>query len=391
MRADPPYVKIARAIKEEWILKPSALPGSRLPTERQLREIFGVSRSTIGKALDLLVREGLLDSRQGSGVYIRELRESGPITKLAAFICPHLPLPGYSGDSLPVRALSGVDRRAAQLGWQIVTAMSNFSIEHEEALIERFMRMGAEGIILQAVNYPIVRRKSDIASDHIVRRWHKLPIVLAGVGFEEWRRPLVAFDNYKLGFDMTTALIEHGHRHIVFMHTSEERLHNAIHERRRGWMAALNRAGIGVPDAYHGWPLPDQDYVHLLEPEQADDLVRRLMDLKPRPDALIAWEDAIAVQMMDALKRAGVAIPDEVRVAGFDNHVTGRYYDPPFPTSDPDFPRLGELAMEVLDRMVTEQTLTPRTYLIPAPVLWRGPERNAGKTRDEAFASAIGR
>lgn len=389
MKADPPYVQIARAIKEEWILKPSALPGSRLPTERQLREVFGVSRSTIGKALDLLVREGLLDSRQGSGIYIRELRESLPITKLAAFICPHLPLPGYSGDSLPMRTLSGVDRRAAQLGWQLVTAMSNFSIEHEEALIERFMRMGAEGIILQAVNYPILRRRSDISSDHLVRRWHKLPIVLAGVGFEEWRRPIVAFDNYKLGFDMTTALIEHGHRNIAFMHTSEERLHNAIHERRKGWLAALNRAGIGIADSYAGWPLPQRDYVHLLEPEQADELVRRLLNLSPRPDALIAWEDAIAVQMMDALKRAGVAIPDEVRVAGFDNHLSGRYYDPAFPTSDPDFTRLGELAMEVLDRMVSEQTLTPRTYLIPAPALWRGPECSAAEVRAERQSLAI--
>jgi len=74
-----------------------------------------------------------------------------------------------------------------------------------------------------------------------------------------------------------------------------------------------------------------------------------------------------------ALQKMGVSVPEQVRVVGFDDLETSRFFQPAFPTSQPDFARLGEIAVEVLDEWLNRRQSTPRTYILSVPVLWREP------------------
>lgn len=65
-----PYQQVARQI-EEQIRNRAFLPGQKLPTEREMGERFGVSRTVVREALKSLEAVGLVESRQGSGVYVR--------------------------------------------------------------------------------------------------------------------------------------------------------------------------------------------------------------------------------------------------------------------------------------------------------------------------------
>jgi GntR family transcriptional regulator len=67
----PAYLQVADAIREQ-IQSGHYPPGSQLPTEQQLRQTWGVSVGTIRVALDQLRAEGLIVSRRGSGVFVRE-------------------------------------------------------------------------------------------------------------------------------------------------------------------------------------------------------------------------------------------------------------------------------------------------------------------------------
>lgn len=69
----PAYIKIHDAIKKDidhgvWPI------GSRLPSERDLAEHFSVSRMTLRQAITLLVEEGILERRIGSGTYVASHR-----------------------------------------------------------------------------------------------------------------------------------------------------------------------------------------------------------------------------------------------------------------------------------------------------------------------------
>lgn len=100
----PPYQQVANALRAS-ILTKKFEPGDKLPSGPDLAEQFGVARMTIQQAMRLLRDEGLVVSRQGSGVYVRE-RTSRPVG-----LRPHLErafeeqhvsvdFAGFSGETL---------------------------------------------------------------------------------------------------------------------------------------------------------------------------------------------------------------------------------------------------------------------------------------------------
>ena len=76
--------KIERRI-EEGIRQKKLLPGSKLPTEKELCEQFAVSRTALREALRRLSARGLIDIRKGSGMYITELKIKDAINSLHLF------------------------------------------------------------------------------------------------------------------------------------------------------------------------------------------------------------------------------------------------------------------------------------------------------------------
>jgi DNA-binding GntR family transcriptional regulator len=69
----PKYLQIANHIRDQ-ILRGDLALGAEVPSERQLAETWRVARPTAGRALETLRREGLVESRQGSGTFVRDVR-----------------------------------------------------------------------------------------------------------------------------------------------------------------------------------------------------------------------------------------------------------------------------------------------------------------------------
>ncbi len=82
----PRYVQLRRRL-EEGIGAGVLAPNSSLPPEREMAEITGLSRVTVRKAIQELVREGLVEQRQGSGTFVREpvLRMEQSLSRLTSF------------------------------------------------------------------------------------------------------------------------------------------------------------------------------------------------------------------------------------------------------------------------------------------------------------------
>lgn len=358
----PTYVLLAERIKAEWISRPDVRPGDKLPTQHQLRQMLGVSRPTIARALSLLEAEGLIVCRQGSGIYLRTAPAAAGRTRLLSFIAPRSYAP------VVLQAYYGIERRARQRGYQLLMASSEDDIRHEEELIEQHLQVGTRGIIL----YPVTRWSHQLLDNYICRRWRDVPIVTFDIGYEQWGRPMVLFDNFRLGYEMTRKLLAHGRRHITFLQLNPDYLHRSIHERRDGWLAAMHDAGITVPPSYLNW-FTFPEGIQAFRDTDAEEIAQRLLQLSPVPDALIAWEDNTAMPIIRALQKIGASVPEQICVVGFDDLETSRYFQPAFPTSQPDFARLGEIAVDVLDEWLSGRQSTPRTYILSVPVLWREP------------------
>jgi LacI family transcriptional regulator len=75
---------------------------------------------------------------------------------------------------------------------------------------------------------------------------------------------------------------------------------------------------------------------------------RELLRTTPRPTAIFASNDAMAVGAISALREAGVRVPADIAVAGFDDIPMAAYLNPPLTTVHVDIPALGERAAERL-------------------------------------------
>ncbi len=370
----PVYLRIAEQIKAEWLSSAGCNEGTKLPTQEELAERFGVSRSTIVRTLSKLAAEGYIHSQQGSGVYIAESPSRESNIKRISMIVPEL------RPAVIVAACRGVERRARQLGYQVLLVSSEHSVVREQEAALQHVRSSVEGIVI----YPVTRRQQDLENDYLTRWSQRVPIVTIDIGCKEWRCTRVQFDNYRLCYEMTCSLVRHGHRHIAFMHTAPDRLHSSIHDRWKGWKAAMDEANLEIPASYIGWPVPVKDF-SLPTPTAADyaAIAESLLCLHPRPDAVIAWNDITAAHLTQTLNNQGVLVPNEMRITGFDcDPLVTRLFRPLFPTSKPDFVRLGELAVDALAD--ADEQASPRIYYYPVPLLWR-----EGRSEPASDASAI--
>jgi DNA-binding LacI/PurR family transcriptional regulator len=111
------------------------------------------------------------------------------------------------------------------------------------------------------------------------------------------------------------------------------------------------------------------------------------LSLPEPPTAIIAPDDFAAMEIIDLIEARGLRVPEDIRVTGFDNRSVARRFHPSFPTSRPDFERLGEIACDLLlDAIEATGDAAPRSYLLEAPLHIRRVETRRGAAVGTAAA-----
>ncbi|MGI5192202.1 LacI family DNA-binding transcriptional regulator [Streptomyces sp. CA-288835] len=140
-------------------------------------------------------------------------------------------------------------------------------------------------------------------------------------------------------------LVELGHRDIA--HIDGGRAPGAA-DRRRGYRTAMNRHGL----ARHIRILPGG-----LTEEDGADAARALMADRPHPTAVMAFNDRCATGVLDVFLRAGVAVPDDISVVGFDDSHLARLAHIDLTTVGQNIPRIAQLAVgRAIARLEADET-----------------------------------
>jgi LacI family transcriptional regulator len=124
----------------------------------------------------------------------------------------------------------------------------------------------------------------------------------------------------------------------------------------RGYRAALRDAGA---EQQEGWEIPG-DFTEAGGYEAA----RGIAALAPRPNALFAANDAMAIGALSALREAGLSVPGDIAVAGFDDIPMARYMSPPLTSVHVEISELGARAIEVLLTAIGEKNRHERRHLV---------------------------
>jgi DNA-binding LacI/PurR family transcriptional regulator len=144
-------------------------------------------------------------------------------------------------------------------------------------------------------------------------------------------------------------------------------------QRLEGYVQALTEAGLPLDPQLVVFPGPSDEtcdrYYHR---EGGAEAMRQLLTLKEPPDAVFCFNDLMALGAIRALHQAGLRIPDDVAVIGYDDIEEGRYATPSLTTIAPDKKQLGELAVSFLiGRINKTRTALPETVEVPFQLIVR--------------------
>jgi LacI family transcriptional regulator len=152
------------------------------------------------------------------------------------------------------------------------------------------------------------------------------------------RLPWISVGDLQAADEMTEHLIALGHRRIGFIMGHPD--HGSSHDRLNGYRRALARHGIDYDES-------------LVEPglydfESGYSCARRLLALRPRPSAIFASNDHMAMATLALAHERRLEVPGDLSVAGFDDTAFARYAWPPLTTVRQPVMEVAQLATDVL-------------------------------------------
>ena len=161
-----------------------------------------------------------------------------------------------------------------------------------------------------------------------------LPAVLINTHLPEPNYPVLNIDNFGGAVAMTRHLLEAGHENIAFIGGPEDNFD--ARERVRGFRSAVS--------AHHS-TVTTRELQGDFDESSGYEAGKRLLSAVRRPDAVFAANDMMALGCLYALNEAGVVVPDQVALAGFDDIPLARFVHPTLTTMRVNIAELGGMAV----------------------------------------------
>lgn len=186
-----------------------------------------------------------------------------------------------------------------------------------------------------------------------------LPIVVVGRDFHHESVDYISADNLTGGFEATQHLIDLGHRRIAFIGAAYEN-RNSL-KRLQGYLNALEKHDIEVDERLiTGRKGSASDVPGYSTEKIGYEGMKRLLSLPSPPTAVFARNDFTAVGAMTAIKEAGLMIPQDIAIVGFDDTPLAIHTMPPLTTVRQPMRLQGQLAAEMLLRRIAGDEINKR-------------------------------
>jgi DNA-binding LacI/PurR family transcriptional regulator len=250
--------------------------------------------------------------------------------------------------------LAAIERRMAREGYFHLVASHAWSAELIENTPRLLIQRGVEGLIL--VNMPLE---------------HSLSVPVVNVG---GRKPLkdvtnVLLDNERAGRLALEHLVKLGHKRIAFFkgHPGSA----DTEDRWQGIHKAAAELGIQI-DSKLTVQLQRQSFPpEPPTPEEGYMYAQKLLERKTPFTALFAFNDISAIGAMGAFREAGLGVPDDISIVGFDDIQAAAFLNPPLTTVRQPLQRMGDLAAKIMLQRINKPGSQPETIFVHPELIAR--------------------
>ncbi|HEY5847074.1 MAG TPA: LacI family DNA-binding transcriptional regulator [Microlunatus sp.] len=258
---------------------------------------------------------------------------------------------------------SRLSAEAARLGYILLIDTTGADPNAERTVLNGVRSHIIDGLIFS----PLA-----LSADEIAARADDLPMVLLGERAVPRGYAHVAVDSVAAARAMTTHLLDLGRRRVAAIGRESGRGTASV--RLRGYKRALADAGVGY----------DNSLVKgVANYQRADGKVAmaELLALDQPPDAVFCFNDLMAIGALRACAEAGIDVPGEVAIAGFDNILEGQFSTPTLTSVAADLDVLSREAIRLLLSRVEGSAESTGTPTVPWRLQLRESTLGRGQTR----------
>ena len=347
-------------------------PGDMLPTEKELCEIYQVSRSTMRQALDFLVKEGYIERFKGKGTFLkRKPHPSYSIGDRRGIPTINLTVPAAHPSGVVSQSIAILDSRALSEGYLLTFTNLDNDIE---TLKKHLRNVLASDAISGAIYYPIIEPgAAEDKNAQIMQIYRemgvpfvvidRLPFTEADLKdsqadsvvaqFTALEYDFVVSDNLHGGYLATRHMLELGHRKIAYVGAY---LSHPSFLRQEGYRKALREF-----DGESSRVIRDSGLL------SSDSLRRKILqELRASGiTGIFAAFDILAQELLRTALSMGIRIPEELSVAGYDDLDFCEYLEVPLTSVKQPVEDQLKMALEILFQKIRQKSPILRHVILP--------------------------
>lgn len=233
--------------------------------------------------------------------------------------------------------LKGIEKAAREEGYSIIVQDTDENYQNEQEAVEIALAEQVDGLLIT----PVQTNRKTIEN----LQQSGIPFVLVGRHFDGLETPYVVTDDVEGAMNAVDHLVGRGHENIALVngpsHISSSK------ERLTGYRRALES---------HGLPLRDS-YVlgNTVTMEEGYEMGNKLLQVSPRPTAVVCYSDFVAVGVMRAIRDSDLSIPDELGVVGYDDVFFSNCLEVSLTTVRIPKKELGRRSLKVLQALIEKK------------------------------------
>lgn len=303
----------------------------RKPTLENIAAHSGVSVATVSRVLnrsgvvskDLEIR--VKDAMQALG------KEQNRVFTVALII-PEVLNPANT------QIIAGVYEEAEKLGVCVVTLNASENVGSPQSNLKILKQFLVDGLIIF---------HEQVEPDLLLAEYNldeELPMVVVGRTIQSPRVYCINTDRETGMYQATKYLLSLNHKKIAFISGPPEWELSQV--RLKGIQRALAEAGLSLSPQLHRWVIPSI--------ETGFQVTGNVLQLPPedRPTAILAFNDLMAIGALHAVRSAGLSVPEDISVVGFDNIFITPHTNPPLTTVAQPKYQIGQLAVQKISNVL---------------------------------------
>jgi GntR family transcriptional regulator of arabinose operon len=349
-KSTPKYLQLKEIIKRH-LKDEHYQAGQKILSENELMTQFNVSRSTVRQTLAELVNEGVIYKKQGLGSFFSgKTQGTQNRSHLIGVIVPRLSFYIYP------QIIQGIDDVAHKRRYNIVLGSSDVNPEKELVCLKQLLEKEIDGLLIEPSGG--FQQFQDSQNFRVLKEL-KIPVVFMDWAFDDPEVSYVSPNDFEGGFRATNYLIKAGHKRIACVYPNDTL--PGI-QRYQGYRKALATDQLDYDSKF------DQSTTILKwnEPGQIAAMVRELIELgDDKPTAVFFFNDDAAFQGYETVRNAGLKVPDDVSLIGFDDSEFAVRAEVPLTTMIHPKYQLGRWAAEILFAQLERKgQATPQQILL---------------------------